>query len=80
MHPGRRWGVAAQYFYFERERLEADHAGEVDERASLVLTRYFRNDVGNSSLHWVALGMEQQFHTPEGDEDTLLTTQYYRYW
>ncbi len=80
LHPGRRWGVAAQYFYFERVHLEADHADDIDERASLVLTRYFRNDVGNSSLHWIALALEQQIQTPEGDEDTLATVQYYRYW
>ena len=80
LHSGRRWGLAAQYFYFEREHLEADHADEVDERVSLVLTRYFRNDVGNSSLHWIALGLEQQIQTLEGDEDALVTVQYYRYW
>lgn len=80
LHPGRRWGAAAQYFYFERVHFEADHAPDVDERASLVLTRYFRNDIGSSTLHWIALGMEQQFQTPEGDEDTLLMLQYYRYW
>ena len=80
LHPGRRWGVAAQYYYFERVHLEAEHAEDVDERASLVLTRYFRNDVGNSSLHWIALALEQQMQTPEGDEDTLMTVQSYRYW
>jgi len=80
LEPRRRWGVAAQYFYFERE-LEADApADEIDQRASLVLTRYVRNDVGNAALHWIALGVERQIQTPDANEDTLLTAQYYRYW
>jgi hypothetical protein len=80
LHPGRSWGLAAQYFYFERQPEEPARADEIDARASLVLTRYFRNDVGNSSLHWIAFGLEQQIETPAGDDDTLLTAQYYRYW
>ena len=80
LHPGRRWGAAAQYFYFEREPHPEDPAGDIDQRASFVLTRYFRNDIGSSTLHWIAFGVEQQLQTPAGDEDTLLTMQYYRYW
>jgi hypothetical protein len=80
LHPSRRWGTAVQYFYFEREHAAEDPAENVDERASLVLTRYFRNDDGNSSLHWIAFGLERQIQTPEGHEDMLLTAQYYRYW
>ena len=80
LHPGRRWGVAAQYFYFEREREEAGRADDVDERASFVWTRYFRNDIGNSSLHWVALALERRIRAPEGGEDALAAIQYYRYW
>jgi hypothetical protein len=80
LNPGRRWGVALQYSYFERGPPGAEPEEDIDERASLVLTRYFRNDVGNSSLHWLAGGLEQQIQTPEGEGDTLLTVQYYRYW
>ena len=80
LHPGRRWGAAAQYFRFDREHGMESHGVATDERASLVLTRYFRNDVGNAALHWIALGLEQQLQMPEGGEDTLLTLQYYRYW
>ncbi len=76
--PGRRWGAAAQYAYFERE--PTGHGGGIDKRASAVLTRYFRNDVGNAALHWIALGLEEQIRVPEGDEDTLAMVQYYRYW
>lgn len=80
LHPGRSWGLAAQYFLFERERAEGGHADGTDERASLVLTRYFRNDIGNAALHWIALALEQQIQTPESGEDTLAAVQYYRYW
>lgn len=80
LHPGRSWGLAAQYFLFERERAEAGHADGTDERASLVLTRYFRNDIGNAALHWIALALERQLQSPEGGEDTLAAVQYYRYW
>ena len=80
LHPGRSWGLAAQYFLFERDRAEAGHADGTDERASATLTRYFRNDVGNAALHWIALGLEEQIQTPEGGEDTLAMVQYYRYW
>lgn len=78
--PSRRWGAAAQYAYFERETTGHGHGGGIDERASAVATRYFRNDVGNAALHWIALGLERQLQTPEGGEDTLLLVQYYRYW
>ena len=80
LHPRRRWGVAAQYFYFEREPAGHGHGGGIDERAIATLTRYFRNDVGNAALHWIALGLEEQIQTPEGGEDTLAMVQYYRYW
>ena len=78
--PSRRWGAAAQYAYFEREPDGHGHGGGIDERASATLTRYFRNDVGNAALHWIALGLEEQIQAPDGGEDTFLLAQYYRYW
>jgi len=77
LHPGRRWGLAAQYSLLDRE---APGPNSTDERASVVATRYFRNDVGNAALHWIALGLEEQIQAPEGGEDTFLLAQYYRYW
>ena len=78
--PSRRWGAAAQYFYFEREPVGDGHGGGIDERASATLTRYFRNDVGNAALHWIALGLERQLQAPEGAGETVAMVQYYRYW
>lgn len=77
LDPGRRWGAAAQYSVFTREAPGSD---PVDERARFTATRYFRNDVGNSSLHWIALALERRLRTPEGGEDALASVQYYRYW
>ena len=80
LHPGRRWGAAAQYFHFERESAGDGHGRGIDERASATLTRYFRNDVGNAALHWIALGLERQLQAPEGAGETVAMVQYYRYW
>jgi hypothetical protein len=79
-HPGRRWGAALQYFRFALESDGEEHEDVVDERVSLVLTSYFRNDVGSAALHWIALGIEQQISVTDLDEETLLTLQYYKYW
>ena len=75
--PSRRWGLAAQYSILDREE---PGSNSTDERASVVATRYFRNDVGNAALHWIALGLEEQIQAPDGGEDTFLLAQYYRYW
>lgn len=78
--PNRRWGAAAQYAYFEREPAGDGHGRGIDERAGATLTRYFRNDIGNAALHWIALGLEEQIQAPEGDGETVAMVQYYRYW
>jgi hypothetical protein len=43
-------------------------------------TWYFRNDIGNSNLHWVKANVERQVERMEGGAATLYTLQYYRYW
>jgi hypothetical protein len=79
LHPGRRWGAATQYQHFWQD--VGDGADDyTDARASGVVTYYFRNDVGNTSLHWIALAVERQVRQTDGPEDTLLMLQYYRYW
>ena len=77
LHPARRWGAAAQYTYFTRNTAPAR---ATDQRATAVLTRYFRNDVANSTLHWIALAIERAIETAHGATDTIAMLQYYHYW
>jgi hypothetical protein len=79
LHPSRRVGSAAQYQHF-RQDVGAEAEDFTDERVSGVVTYYLRNDVGNASLHWVALAVERQVRQTDGPDDTLLMVQYYRYW
>lgn len=79
LHPSRRWGTSVQYQHLRQDA--GMGTGDVtDERVSGVLTYYLRNDVGNASLHWIALAVERQTRLTNGPEDTLLMVQYYRYW
>ncbi|NLB65002.1 MAG: hypothetical protein GX803_00830 [Lentisphaerae bacterium] len=77
LNPGRRWGALAQYVWLQRD---TQPSRATDQRASAMLTRYFRNEVASSTLHWVALAVEHQLDTPHRGEDTLVTAQYYRFW
>jgi hypothetical protein len=79
LNPGRRWGTAVQYQHLWQD---VGEGGEdfTDARASAVGTYYFRNDVGNANLHWIALGVERRVRQTDVPEDTLLILQYYRYW
>ena len=60
LHASRRWGLATQYRRFEQDRLGAD--------ASIIgeFSWYFRNDVGNSNLHWIKLNVERQLERRRG--------------
>jgi hypothetical protein len=73
VHSSRRWGVGTQYRRFREHALGADSSiiGE--------LTWYFRNDVGNSSLHWLKLNVERQLERIAGPPSTVITLQYYFY-
>jgi len=91
LNRSRRWGTALQYrrFWQDFERDSAampggamtGAAGDAAD-ASLVgeVTWYFRNDVGNTTLHWVKLNVEQQTERQYGDPETIVSLQYYRYW
>jgi len=79
LHPSRRWGAATQYQHVWQD-VGAGADDYTDARASGVVTYYFRNDVGNANLHWIALAVERQVRQSDGPEDTLLMLQYYRYW
>lgn len=79
LNPGRRWGAAMQYYYYRQEG-GAEIASMTEEAATATLTRYFRNDVGNANLHWVALGVERPLRYDDRPRDPVFMVQYYRYW
>ncbi len=79
LHPSRRWGAAAQYRQLWQD-VGTGAENAVDERVAGVLTYYLRNDVGNASLHWIALGAERQTRASDGPGHTVFMVQYYRYW
>ncbi|HKM54232.1 MAG TPA: hypothetical protein VJY33_12555, partial [Isosphaeraceae bacterium] len=69
----RRWGLATQYRRFQQDGLGAD--------ASLIgeVSWYFRNDVGNSNLHWIKLNVERHVERMQGSPRLVITLQYYFY-
>ncbi|TKB81694.1 MAG: hypothetical protein E8D44_14055 [Nitrospira sp.] len=73
LRASRQWGVSAQYRRFQQEGLGADASiiGEV--------SWYFRNDIGNSNLHWIKLNVERQLEQMQGPHSTIATLQYYFY-
>jgi hypothetical protein len=79
LHPSRRWGTAFQYSHFWQD-VDDGAKDATEARAAGVLTYYFKNDVGNANLHWIALAAERIVRRMEEPEDTLLMVQYYRYW
>ncbi len=74
LHSSRRWGLATQYrrFWQENQGHDASIIGEV--------SWYFRNDVGNSNLHWIKLNVEKQVESASAERDVIVALQYYRYW
>ena len=76
LHPSRRWGAAAQYTHYTwRAPTPA-----TQQNATLVATRYFRNEVGNTALHWLAVGIENRWAPSDTPADTLVLAQYYHFW
>ncbi|MEC4889674.1 MAG: hypothetical protein RI101_06385 [Nitrospira sp.] len=73
LHASRQWGVSTQYRRFQQEGLGAD--------ASIIgeISWYFRNDIGNSNLHWIKLNVERQVEQMQGPCGTIMTLQYYFY-
>lgn len=72
-HSSRRWGIATQYRRFTQDGRGADSSiiGE--------FSWYFKNDVGNSSLHWIKLNVERQTERMAGPPGTVIALQYYFY-
>src|SRR5205807_5766459 len=73
LHSSRRWGVATQF-----RRLHQDGAG-ADSSIIGEISWYFRNDVGNSSSHWIKLNVERQLERMQRPPGTIVTPQYYFY-
>ena len=73
LRASRQWGISAQYRRFQQEGLGAD--------ASIIgeISWYFRNDIGNSNLHWIKLNVERQLEQMQGPHSTIATLQYYFY-
>jgi len=73
LRASRRWGLATQYRRFQQDGLGAD--------ASLIgeVSWYFRNDVGNSNLHWIKLNVERHVERMQGSPRLVITLQYYFY-
>jgi hypothetical protein len=91
LNRSRRWGAALQYRRFwqdfarNRDGMAGGAMAGADGDAadsSLIgeITWYFRNDIGNTTLHWVKLNVEQQLERQYGQTETVLSLQYYRYW
>jgi hypothetical protein len=89
LNRGRHWGLATQYRRFWQDirsgpaggpGMEACRPRKADSSAFGEFTWYFRNDFGNTNLHWIKLNVEQQLERQQGKKNTILTLQYYRYW
>lgn len=85
----RKFGASAQYRRFNQDiggtafdRMDAmaRNGGKTDASIIGELTWYFRNDIGNTNLHWIKLNVERETETQRGRKDTIITLQYYRYW
>jgi hypothetical protein len=73
LRASRRWGLATQYRRFRQEGLGA--------AASIIgeVSWYFRNDVGNSNMHWIKLNVERRLERILPQPATVITLQYYFY-
>ena len=86
----RSWGLSTQYRrFYQNMKLNtpsdafthppATH--KADASIFGEFTWYFRNDIGNSNLHWLKLNVEREVEWHEKRPlDTKITLQYYRYW
>lgn len=86
----RKFGASVQYRRFNQDIQGSTAAGGMNNNtwnggktdASIIgeLTWYFRNDLGNTNLHWVKLNVERETESQRGRYATITTLQYYRYW
>jgi len=88
----RRLGIGLQYRVRDREQWgstrsmshddkePASPQGGTDHGITAVLTRYFRNDPNNATLHWLALAVEVPFNASDSPTVVRPALAYYRYW
>lgn len=81
----RKFGASVQYRRFNQDisgspGMSMWNGGRVDSSIIGELSWYFRNDLGNSALHWIKLNVERRTEVMAGGPDTIITLQYYRYW
>lgn len=86
----RQWGLSTQYRRFWQDMTlgvptNGGHHAAADHRADASVfgefTWYFRNDIGNTNLHWIKLNVEHETEYHQNRKlDTRVTIQYYKYW
>ena len=82
----RQWGLSTQYRRFWQDigpgnMAAADfHTHKTDASIFGEFTWYFRNDIGNSNLHWIKVNVERQLERQMEKPGTIVTLQYYHYW
>ena len=80
LHHSRRAGLAGQYRRFWQNIGTDDGTGEIDATVSIEATWYFRNDPAGSKLHWIKANIERYTERQAtGDDNTILSFQYYVY-
>ena len=86
LHRSRKVGLATQYRRFWQDIGRGltppgeSIPDDVDSSVAFDVTWYFRNDITNANLHWIRLNVEQHLERQDGDRDTVVSLQYYRYW
>lgn len=90
LHRSRKFGFDVQYRRFRQNMIMGvPSLGGMHEPASSKtdasvigeFTWYFRNDMGNTNLHWLKLNVERETEYHQHRKlDTKITLQYYRYW
>ena len=78
LHATRHFGFITQYRWLWQDLNNI--YSKVDASLFLEGTWYFRNDVGNSNLHWIKLNNEIQTSHQKGVKAVIWTLQYYWYW
>ncbi len=82
LHKSRKWGLSSQFRRFHQSFTFDEPVRRNDADSSIIgeITWFFRNDIGNSNLHWIKLNVEQQLERIAGPTGTVTSIQYYRYW